>query len=30
MEEISVPVIYVVKPDDNITDDVFEQCGELA
>ena len=23
MQEFSVPVAYVVKPDDNITDDVF-------
>jgi long-chain acyl-CoA synthetase len=26
MEEISVPVIYIVKPADNITDDVFEHA----
>ena len=29
MEEISVPVIYVVKPADNITDDVFEHAENL-
>ena len=23
MQEFSMPVIYVVKPDDNVTDDVF-------
>jgi long-chain acyl-CoA synthetase len=28
MDEISVPVIYVVKPTDNITDDVFEHAGD--
>jgi long-chain acyl-CoA synthetase len=28
MEEISVPVIYVVKPTDNITNDVFEHAGD--
>jgi long-chain acyl-CoA synthetase len=29
MQEISVPVIYVVKPADNITDDVFEHAENL-
>lgn len=29
MEEISVPVIYAVKPADNITDDVFEHAENL-
>ena len=29
MEEISVPVIYVVTPADNITDDVFEHAEKL-
>jgi long-chain acyl-CoA synthetase len=28
MDEISVPVIYVVKPTDNITDDVFEHAED--
>jgi long-chain acyl-CoA synthetase len=28
MEEISVPVAYVVKPDDNITDDVFTNAQD--
>jgi long-chain acyl-CoA synthetase len=29
MQEISVPVSYVVKPDDNITDDVFEHAQDM-
>jgi long-chain acyl-CoA synthetase len=29
MQEISVPVSYVVKPDDNITDDVFEHARDM-
>jgi long-chain acyl-CoA synthetase len=27
MQELSVPVAYAVKPDDNITDDLFENAG---
>lgn len=29
MQEISVPVSYVVNPDDNITDDVFEHAQDM-
>ncbi len=29
MQEFSVPVAYVVKPDDNITDDVFKHAENL-
>ena len=30
MREFSVPASYLVEPGDNVTDDVFSECAELA